>query len=114
MLRRTTGTLLVAALLLAPARGQTPDAKPADKKPATLRVLMPAAGATLTFDGAETRQTGLTRLFESPSLDPGKNYSYTVVAQWMPNNYTTVIRTRVEYRSTGHPCDPPRPGGRPG
>ena len=56
---------------------------------------MPAAGATLTFDGAETRQTGLTRLFESPSLDPGKNYSYTVVAQWMPNNYTTVIRTRV-------------------
>ncbi len=96
MLRRTAGFLFVAALFLAPARGQTPETKPAaEKAPATVRVLLPAAGATLTFDGADTRQTGVTRIFESPPLDPGKNYTYTVVAKWMPNNYTTVIRTRV-------------------
>jgi uncharacterized protein (TIGR03000 family) len=95
MLRRTAGTLLVAALLLAPTRAQGPEAKPADKKPAGLRVLMPVPGATLLIDGTETRQTGLTRLFESPPIDPGKDYTYTVVAKWMPNNYTTISRTRV-------------------
>jgi uncharacterized protein (TIGR03000 family) len=95
MPRRTAGTLFVAALLLAPARAQPPEAKPAEKKPASLRVLMPVPGATLTIDGAETRQTGQARVFESPPIDPAKDYSYTVVAKWMPNNYTTVIRTRV-------------------
>src|SRR5262249_4122093 len=50
---------------------------------------------TLTIDGTETRQTGLTRVFESPPIDPGKDYTYTVVAKWRPNNYTTVIRTRT-------------------
>src|SRR5262249_37058493 len=39
--------------------------------------------------------TGLTRVFESPPLEPGKNYSYTVVAKWTPNNYTTITRTRT-------------------
>jgi uncharacterized protein (TIGR03000 family) len=98
MLRRTAavaGTLFAAVLLLAPARGQQPATKPAARTPATLRVLMPAAAAILTVDGLATRQTGLTRAFESPPIEPGKDYTYTVVAQWMPNNYTTVIRTRV-------------------
>jgi uncharacterized protein (TIGR03000 family) len=95
MPRHAAGTLLVAALLFAPARAQGPEAKPADKKPAGLRVLMPVPGATLTIDGTETRQTGLTRVFESPPIEPDKEYTYTVVAKWMPNNYTTVSRTRV-------------------
>src|SRR5262249_18746617 len=69
--------------------------KPAEKQPAGLRILMPAADAILTIDGTETRQVGLTRVFESPPIDPAKDYTYTVVAKWMTNNYTTVIRTRV-------------------
>ncbi len=96
MPRRTAaagGTLFVAALLLAPgaARGQAA----AEKKPAALRVLVPVEAATLIIQGAETKQTGLTRVFESPPLEPGKNYTYTVVAKWMPNNYTTITRTRT-------------------
>jgi uncharacterized protein (TIGR03000 family) len=101
MLRRTAGTLLVAALLFAPARAQNTEAKPAAKQPAGLRVLMPVPGATLTIDGAETRQAGAVRVFESPPIDPAKEYTYTVVATWMPNNYTTVIRTRVVPVSAG-------------
>jgi uncharacterized protein (TIGR03000 family) len=99
MTRRTAavaGTLFVAVLLLAPARAQQPEKKPdAVKKPATLRVLMPAADAALTVEGAPTRQIGLTRVFESPPIEPGKSYTYTLAAQWMPNNYTTTTRTRV-------------------
>jgi uncharacterized protein (TIGR03000 family) len=96
MLRRTaaaTGTLLALTLLPAPhtARGQAA----ADKQAATLRVLLPQGNATLTIEGKPTQQTGATRVFESPPLDPAKNYTYTLVAKWMPNNYTTITRTRV-------------------
>jgi uncharacterized protein (TIGR03000 family) len=95
MLRRTAalaGTLLVATLCLtAPARGQAP----AGNQPATVRVLLPQDNATLTIEGKATRQAGTTRLFESPPLDPAKSYTYTLVAKWMPNNYTTITRTRV-------------------
>jgi uncharacterized protein (TIGR03000 family) len=94
MLRRTAvaGPLLLATLwLTGPAHGQAA----ADKKVATVRVLLPQDNATLTIEGQPTRQTGTTRLFESPPLDPDKNYTYTLVAKWMPNNYTTITRTRV-------------------
>jgi uncharacterized protein (TIGR03000 family) len=94
MLRCTAvaGTLLVATLCLtAPARGQAP----AGNQAATVRVLLPQDNATLTIEGKPTRQTGTTRLFHSPPLDPDKNYTYTLVAKWMPNNYTTITRTRV-------------------
>jgi uncharacterized protein (TIGR03000 family) len=95
MLPRAAGTLLIAGLLLAPARAQTPGTKPAEKKTAGLRVLMPTPGATLTIDGVETHQTGPTRVFESPPIDPAKEYTYIISAKWMMNNYTTTIRTRA-------------------
>ena len=95
MLRRTAavaGPLLVATLCLtAPARGQAA----AGQQPATVRVLLPQGNATLTIEGKPTEQTGATRLFQSPPLDPTKKYTYTLVAKWMPNNYTTITRTRV-------------------
>jgi uncharacterized protein (TIGR03000 family) len=51
--------------------------------------------ATLTVDGQETRQTGGRRRFVSPPLNPGKKYTYTFVAEWMPrNNYETYKVTR--------------------
>ncbi len=51
--------------------------------------------ATLTVDGQETRQTGERRRFVSPPLNPGKKYTYTFVAEWMPrNNYETYKVTR--------------------
>src|SRR6516165_8751527 len=63
-------------------------------QPATLRVLLPQDNAILTIQNGATRQTGNNRLFQSPPLPPGKEYVYTVVAVWEPNNYTKITRTR--------------------
>src|SRR5262249_12802888 len=71
--------------------------QPAEKaQPATLRIKMPMANATLTINGVQTQQTGVERKFVTPPLEAdGKNkYFYTVVAFWEPNNYTKITRTR--------------------
>jgi uncharacterized protein (TIGR03000 family) len=41
--------------------------------------------AELWFNGAKTTQMGPERQFVTPPLQPGKNYSYEVTAQWMEN-----------------------------
>jgi uncharacterized protein (TIGR03000 family) len=41
-----------------------------------------APNATLTFDDQPTQQTGESRQFMTPPLEPGKNFSYTVHAKW--------------------------------
>ena len=51
--------------------------------------------ATLTVDGAATKQKGTMRDFYSPPLTPGKTYRYTLVASWQPNNYETFTLTRI-------------------
>jgi len=63
-------------------------------QPVHLRVLVPSPKAQVTIDGAATRQTGSERWFVSPSLDPCRSYSYTVVVTWPSNSYTFVTRTR--------------------
>ena len=89
---RRLSTLLcvfVAVAVLAPVRGQQAG------QPVTLRVLVPAKDAELTIEGKKTKQKGEKRLFTSPPLEPGWNYSYTVTATWETNNYTKIIRTKV-------------------
>jgi uncharacterized protein (TIGR03000 family) len=76
----------------ASAWGQEPPAPKA--QPAILIVQMPAADARLEVEGMLTRQSGPVRRFVSPSLEPGKTYSYTLTAFWKPNNYTDITRTR--------------------
>ena len=56
-----------------------PPAAPSDR--AVLSVQVPA-DATVWVQGAATKQTGTTREFISPPLDPGRDYTYTVKAQW--------------------------------
>ena len=56
---------------------------------------MPAKDAQLTIEGKPTKQTGVERLFTSPTLEPGWKYAYTLTATWDKNNYTKVIRTKV-------------------
>ncbi|MGE3803313.1 MAG: TIGR03000 domain-containing protein [Gemmataceae bacterium] len=43
------------------------------------------AGAEIWFSGDKTSQTGTTRRFETPALEPGSNYSYSVRARWTEN-----------------------------
>ena len=41
--------------------------------------------AEIWFSGDKTTQTGSTRRFETPPLEPGSNYSYVVRARWTEN-----------------------------
>src|SRR5262245_21644119 len=44
--------------------------------PATIEVRVPDASAEVWVDGRKTAQTGMTRRFTTPPLEPGSNYSY--------------------------------------
>jgi uncharacterized protein (TIGR03000 family) len=79
---------------------QAPDKTPAMKS-ATVVVRLPQDDARLTVDGAPTRQRGTERRFSTPPLEPGKKYSYVMVAVWEPNNYTRITRTRKVFVEAG-------------
>jgi uncharacterized protein (TIGR03000 family) len=83
--------VLFCLSLLVRAQEQAP---PAGQKPVYLRVLLPQDDAKLTIEDRPTAQTGETRLFVSPPLQPGRKFYYRLVAVWQPNNYTTITRTR--------------------
>jgi uncharacterized protein (TIGR03000 family) len=50
-----------------------------------IRLFVPNPEARVWFEGSPTEQTGSDRLYISPPIDPGKNYSYTIKATWMEN-----------------------------
>jgi uncharacterized protein (TIGR03000 family) len=60
---------------------------------AMVEVQVPA-DAQLWFDGENTSQTGTDRMFRSPPLEPGQNYSYEVKAHWTDNG-KDIERTRT-------------------
>ena len=68
-----------------------PAANPA--QPAYIRVQVPA-GAQVSFDGSPTQQTGTDRLFVTPPMQAGPNYTYQVAARWQDNG-----RQRSEERT---------------
>jgi uncharacterized protein (TIGR03000 family) len=53
-------------------------------QPAYVRVYVPA-DARLSVDGTSTKQTGSTRLFESPPLPAGRKFVYKFKATWQEN-----------------------------
>jgi uncharacterized protein (TIGR03000 family) len=59
---------------------------------ATVQVEVPA-GATLWFDGVQTKQTGAMRTFTTPALESGRSYHYDVKARWEQDG-KPVERTR--------------------
>jgi uncharacterized protein (TIGR03000 family) len=71
----------------------------AAQQSARMIVLVPAAGAQVWFDGNATSQQGLERVFESPSLEPGHNFSYTVKARWLENGQAVTRERRVNVQA---------------
>src|SRR4051812_27470986 len=68
-----------------------------DKKPATIKILLPDnlyKPAEVRIEGVPTKQTGAERSFVTPALDPGKTFTYKIEATIEPNNYTKIIRVR--------------------
>ncbi len=68
---------------------------PANGQTALIDVRVPVANAQVTFDGAATRQQGLTRLFTTPARNPQGANSYEVKATWTGPDGKPVEQTRT-------------------
>lgn len=109
---RFTGlaALAVAAVALAAATGTGQPPKKEEKKEekkadakkvkSKIKITLPQDDADLLIEGVATKQTGATRDFETPDIEPDKQYEYTFSATWRPNNYTVLTRTKsVEFKA---------------
>jgi uncharacterized protein (TIGR03000 family) len=66
-----------------------------------ISVTVPRDDTELLMNDKPIASTGATlRNFESEPLEPGKEYDYSFVARWSPNNYTVITRsTTVHFRA---------------
>jgi uncharacterized protein (TIGR03000 family) len=65
---------------------------------ATVIVELPA-DAKLTIDGEATTSTSATRVFQTPELEPGKTFHYTLRAQVERDGKLQSVTRRVEVRA---------------
>ena len=89
---RSILTLSLAALF-----GMAGLANAQEKKPATIKILLPDRNykePEIKVEGVVTKSTGSERTFTTPALEVGKTYTYKIEALIEPNNYTKITRTR--------------------
>jgi uncharacterized protein (TIGR03000 family) len=67
-------------------------------RPATLVVTLPA-DARLTVDNTPTRLTSARRVFNSPPLQPGRSYRYTLKAEIVRDGQTLTTTRDVNVRA---------------
>jgi uncharacterized protein (TIGR03000 family) len=60
-----------------------------------ISVTVPQPAAEVFVDGQKTGQTGTDRTFESPPLEVGKTYRYTVTARWVSGGKTVEMSKDV-------------------
>jgi uncharacterized protein (TIGR03000 family) len=75
------------------AYGTTAPSAPTQDNTARVRVVVPD-NARVWFNESATNQSGRVREFESPPLQPGRDYTYEVKAQWRDPDGNVVTRTR--------------------
>lgn len=94
--------LLLGALVSASAQvlfaAPPPDPRPAERDTATIRVTLPA-DARLTVDGHPTTSTSSERLLVSPALEPGRDYRYTLKAEFVRGDKTVTVQQAVRVRA---------------
>jgi uncharacterized protein (TIGR03000 family) len=66
--------------------------------PATILVSLPA-DAQLTVDGTATQSTSTNRVFVSPVLEPGKDFYYTLKAEFVRNGKRVAASKEVTVRA---------------
>jgi uncharacterized protein (TIGR03000 family) len=71
---------------------------------ASIAVRVPQ-NAEIWFEGDKTTQTGTVRNFVSPSLEPGKSYTYSVRARWTDAEGKVVDRTQEVKVQAGRQSD---------
>ena len=99
----------LAASFLALLAAFAPAARAQDeKKAALIKITVPAdpVKVEISIEDQPTKtNTGAVRTFVTPPLDPGKNYTYKIVAKIVPNNYTIVTRTKEIAFKAGETVD---------
>lgn len=68
---------------------------------ATMRVQVPNPNARVWFEDHLTQQTGTERIFQSPALEPGKSYTYTVKASWVDENGQELTKQKTVQVAAG-------------
>jgi uncharacterized protein (TIGR03000 family) len=58
-------------------------------------ITVPVEDAVVLFDGAKTKQTGLTRVFRTPPMQEGKEYTSTITVEWTEKDGTARMRSRT-------------------
>ncbi len=61
---------------------------------AHITVQVPTADAQVFFDGTQTQQQGVDRVFVTPPLEPGVTFHYTIEAKWEENG-KEMNKTRI-------------------
>ena len=77
-----------AALYPAVPYEPTPAERLADLRRVRFEITVPHADALVTFNGLETKQTGLSRVFVTPPMMEGKEYTVTIDARWKKQDGT--------------------------
>jgi uncharacterized protein (TIGR03000 family) len=68
------------------------------RSPVEITVRVPV-GAQVWFDGEPTAQTGATRVFASPPLEPGRDYTYTLRVRWTEGENVIERTRRLTFRA---------------
>jgi uncharacterized protein (TIGR03000 family) len=66
--------------------------------PATIVVSLPAE-AKLLIDDAATASKSAQRVFVSPTLNPGRDYHYTLKAEWMRDGKAVSMTREIAVRA---------------
>lgn len=90
----------VHAANLATAQAQAPAS---NQVTSPMTVTLPQEDAELVVEGLVINGTGSRRTFQSPPLHPGDTYEYTFTAEWAPNTYTNMTRSRTVVFRAGAP-----------
>jgi uncharacterized protein (TIGR03000 family) len=85
----------------APASGsyQSFYAGPPAADRARLHIVLPTADAQLWVENEATQQRGNDRWFDSPPVQAGKDYMYTLRARWMQNGREVTAKKDVTFRA---------------
>ena len=66
---------------------------------AYIEVQVPTANARVSLDGVVTQQTGTTRYFKTPTLNPNSRYTFQVEVSWQEGGQTRTMRRQLTLRA---------------
>jgi uncharacterized protein (TIGR03000 family) len=76
-----------------------PPASAPEEQVAYVHVRVAPPHAEISFEGSKTSQIGSSRLYVSPPLNQGQNYTYTIQVSWKENGRVVTQERKVPVRA---------------